>query len=287
MQLMFQRQVLGMSVRKDSIMDAASWALAIAVFAACVVESVEATTIVMAMGFTRSWRSALIGTGVAVVALAVFTWAAGYALSTWLPEAALQLVIGTLLLIFGLQWLRKAIYRSAGRKPMHDEEKIFREEAQAAREAGGKSPGLDLFAFMVSLKGVFLEGVEVVFIVLTFGLSAGNVPVAVAAAAAAVVVVLVLAVIAHRPLSMIPENSLKFGVGLLLTAFGIFWSIEGLGILRTGRQSLQFPGADLAIVYFLAAVGVLSWLLITMFRRATAPLPVNSPLLVDPEGSIR
>lgn len=265
-------------------MDAASWALATTVFVACVVESAEATTIVMAMGFTRSWRSALLGTGTALVTLVVFTWAAGYALANWLPETALQLVIGTLLLIFGLQWLRKAIYRSAGRKAKHDEDRIFQDEVQAAREAGANKPGLDLFAFMVSLKGVFLEGVEVVFIVLTFGLSAGNVPVAVGAAASAVLVVLVIAVIVHRPLSMIPENTLKFGVGLLLTAFGIYWSIEGLGILRTGHQSLQFPGADLAIMYFLLAAAGLSWMLIRVFRR-TAPAASMTPSLTGQEGS--
>lgn len=263
-------------------MDHATWGLAIAVFLACVVESVEATTIVMAMGFTRNWRSALIGTAAALLALAGFTWVAGYAITTWLPEAALQLVIGTMLLIFGLQWLRKAIYRSAGRKPLHNEDKIFRDQVRAAREAGARGPGLDTFAFMVSLKGVFLEGVEVVFIVLTFGLSAGNVRVAVAAAAAAVAAVLVIAILAHRPLSMIPENTLKFGVGLLLTAFGIFWSIEGLGLLRTGQHSLQFPGADLAILYALAAAAGLSWLLIHRLRR---PAAAGSP--TDPQPAPR
>ena len=252
-------------------MNAVTWGLVIAVFVACVVEMVEATTIVLAMGFTRGWRSALTGTAVALVALAAFTAAAGYALATWLPEAALQLVIGTLLLIFGLQWLRKAVYRSSGRKALHDEDAIYAKEVQAARNARHSSSGLDMFGFMVSFKGVFLEGMEVVFIVLTFGLSANNVPAAVYGAAAAVVLVLAAAIAVRKPLSMVPENTLKFGVGLLLTAFGTFWSIEGLGIFRTGHHSLEFPGADFAILYFLAAVIALTWLMITVLRKPATP----------------
>lgn len=253
-------------------MNAVTWGLVAAVFVACVVEMVEATTIVLAMGFTRGWRSAIAGTLAALVALAAFTVAAGYALATWLPEAALQLVIGTLLLIFGLQWLRKAVYRSSGRKALHDEDAIYAEEVAAASKAGAASNGIDMFGFMVSFKGVFLEGLEVVFIVLTFGLSADNVPAAVYGAAAAIVLVLIAAILVRKPLSMVPENTLKFGVGLLLTAFGIFWSIEGLGIFRTGHHSLEFPGADFAILYFLAATIALTWTMIRILRTpATSP----------------
>src|SRR4029078_10699522 len=147
-------------------MTAAPWGLLVATFVACFVEMVEATTIVMAMGFTRSWRSSVIGTLAALAALAVFTIAAGYALANWLEPAVLKLVIGTLLLIFGLQWLRKAIYRSSGRKAVHDKDKIFSDQVRAARAAGDSAPGLDTFAFLVSFKGVLLEGLEVVFIVL-------------------------------------------------------------------------------------------------------------------------
>jgi uncharacterized membrane protein len=253
-------------------------ALVLSVFVACVVEGVEATTIVMAMGFTRGWRSALAGTAAALVALAAFTAAAGYALTSWLPEALLQLVIGTLLLIFGLQWLRKAIYRSSGRKALHDEDAIYAEEVAEGRGAGATASGIDTFGFMVSFKGVFLEGVEVVFIVLTFGLSANNVPAAIVGAAAAIVVVLLAAVLVRRPLSMVPENTLKFGVGLLLTSFGTFWSLEGLGVFRQGRHSLAFPGADLAILYILAAVIVLCSVLIGLLRRSAARRrPVEIP----------
>jgi Ca2+/H+ antiporter, TMEM165/GDT1 family len=260
-------------------MDAVTWGLVISVFVACVVEAVEATTIVLAMGFTRGWRSAIAGTLVALVALAAFTLVAGFALVNWLPESALQLVIGTLLLIFGLQWLRKAIYRSSGRKAMHDEEAIYAEEVAVAQRAGETSSGLDMFGFMVSFKGVFLEGLEVVFIVLTFGLSANNVPAAVYGAAAAIVLVLIAAVLIRKPLSMVPENTLKFGVGLLLTSFGMFWSIEGLGIFRDGHHSLDFPGGDLAVLYFLASVSLLCAVLMRILR-----LPARPAAIVDNAG---
>lgn len=260
--------------------NAAVWALIIAVFFACFVETVEATTIVMAMGFTRSWRSAILGTLVGLVALAIFTVAAGYALANWLEPAILKLVIGALLLIFGLQWLRKAIYRSSGMKAVHDEDKIYQEEVEAARAAGDTKPGLDMFAFMISLKGVFLEGVEVVFIVLTFGLSArassdgtGLDPViwATLGAVAAVLVVLVIAAIARRPLSMIPENTLKYGVAVLLVSFGLYWSIGGLGAFFDEPDGIEWPGADLAIVVALVVTVVLSRIMVSFFRSRLAP----------------
>src|SRR5580765_8430643 len=158
----------GSNSKDGPVNNAAVWGLMVAVFVACFVEMVEATTIVMAMGFTRSWRSAVMGPLAALAALAVFTVLAGYALATWLEPAVLKLVIGTLLLIFGFQWLRKAIYRSAGLKAIHDEDRAYREEVAAAEAAGGAAPRLDLFAFFVSFKGAFLEGLEVVFIVITF-----------------------------------------------------------------------------------------------------------------------
>jgi len=253
-------------------MGAAEWGLITATFLACFVEMVEATTIVMAMGFTRGWRSALAGTAAALVALVVATAIAGYALATWLPESALQLVIGGLLLAFGLQWLRKAILRSSGRKAIHDEEAIYREEVEAARARGAGTGGLDMFGFMVSFKGVFLEGMEVVFIVITFGLNADDVPVAAVGAGAAVVLVLVLAVVLRKPLAMIPENALKYGVGLLLAAFGTFWAVEGLGVFRAGRESLAWPGEDLALV-----VLILAWVLLSRVLIAALRVPQAQP----------
>jgi uncharacterized membrane protein len=247
-------------------MTAATWGLTIATFVACFVEMVEATTIVMAMGFTRSWRSALTGTVAALGALAVVTLFAGYALANWLPESALQLAIGGLLLIFGLQWLRKAILRSSGRKAVHDEDAIYREEVEAAKAAGESKGGLDMFAFMVSFKGVFLEGMEVVFIVITFGLNADNIPAASLGAIAAVVIVLVIGIVLRRPLSMINENLLKYGVGLLLASFGTYWAVEGIGIFQGDRESLDWPGHDLMILALIAAWFVLSRIFVAVLR---------------------
>jgi uncharacterized membrane protein len=250
---------------------AATWGLLVATFAACFVEMVEAATIVMAMGFTRSWRSAFAGTGAAVVALAIVTTFAGYAITRWLPDSALQLVIGGLLLIFGLQWLRKAILRSSRRKSMHDEDEIYRDEVDAARAAGEVSTGLDMFSFIVSFKGVFLEGMEVVFIVITFGLNAKNVPVAVIGAAAAVVAVVSIAFAARKPLAMIPENLLKYGVGIMLASFGTFWSVEGIGIFRAGRESVEWPGNDIALLVIIAGWFLLSRLFIAILRAPAQP----------------
>jgi Ca2+/H+ antiporter, TMEM165/GDT1 family len=245
-----------------------TWALLLAVFFAAVVEFVEALTIVLAMGITRGWRSALAGTAAAVVALAAFTAAAGYAITRWLPESALQLTIGTLLLIFGLQWLRKGILRSSGRKSMHDEAQIFDKQQQAAAAAQAESRfGLDWFGFVVSFKGVFLEGVEIVFIVITFGLNAHRVPEAAAAAAVAGLVVISAGALARRPLTEVPENTLKFGVGLLLSTFGTFWAAEGLGLFAKSGQSFAWPGKDWALLVVLAIWVAVSRLLVLAFRR--------------------
>ncbi|MET7332223.1 hypothetical protein [Nonomuraea sp. NPDC005650] len=259
-------------------MTAAAWGLGAAVLLASIVEMVEALTIVMAMGMTRSWRSTLMGVGAALVALAAFTAAAGYALATWLPEAALQLAIGGLLLIFGLQWLRKAILRSSGRKAMHDEDQIFADEVAAAKDAGEvKAKGLDWFSFMISFKGVFLEGVEVVFIVITFGLSADNMPVAIGAAVVGVLLVLVVGIAVRGPLSKVPENTLKYGVGLLLAGFGTYWAVEGLGIFTGSRESLEWPGSDLAILVLIAAWYGLSRLMVRALRRPSQARPEAVP----------
>jgi Ca2+/H+ antiporter, TMEM165/GDT1 family len=247
-------------------MQAGTFGLGAAVLLASIVEMVEAMTIVVAMGMTRSWRSTLIGVATALVALAAFTTVAGYALATWMPEAALQLTIGGLLLIFGLQWLRKAILRSSGRKAMHDEDEIYAREVVDAEKAGEVQQGLDWFSFVVSFKGVFLEGVEVVFIVITFGLSANNMPVAIVAALLGCLLVLVVGIVVRGPLSRVPENTLKYGVGLLLAAFGTYWAVEGLGILNAERHSLEWPGSDLAIVALLLGWFALSRILVRILR---------------------
>jgi uncharacterized membrane protein len=249
-------------------MDSATAGLVVAVLVASIVEMIEALTIVMAMGMTRSWRSTLLGVAAALISLTLFTIVAGYGLATWLPEAALKIVVGTLLLIFGLQWLRKAILRSAGRKAMHDEDAIFAAEVEEARAAGSTpNTGVDWFSFVVSFKGVFLEGVEVVFIVITFGLSAGNVPVAAAAAAAGVALVLVVGGVVRGPIARVPENTLKYAVGLLLAGFGTYWAVGGLGIFTGDHESIEWPGEDLALIAVLLGWLLLSRILIAFLRR--------------------
>lgn len=251
------------------------WGLAISVFVAAIVEMVEALTIVLAMGMTRSWKSTLTGVGVALVALTGFTAATGYAMATWLPRSSLQLVIGVLLLIFGLQWLKKAILRSAGRKAMHDEARIYQNKVNAAAAAGNKVRfGLDWFSFVVSFKGTFLEGVEVVFIVITFGLNANNMPVAILGAVAAVVVVLLAAIVIHAPLTKVPENTLKFGVGLLLATFGTYWAIEGLGSLTPSHTSLEWVLSDLVLLPILAGWLLLSFVLVRILKVPADQVPV-------------
>jgi uncharacterized membrane protein len=260
----------------------AVWGLVGATFVAAFVECVEALTIVLAMGLTRGWRSAVAGTVAAIVALAAFTTVVGYALATWLPRSVLQLVVGVLLLIFGLQWLRKAILRSAGLKALHDEQVAFAAQTTAAREAATKRrAGLDSFGFVVSFKGVFLEGVEVVFIVITFGLNAGNVPAAALAAGAAFLVVAGLGLVAARPLTAVPENTLKYAVGLLLTTYGTFWSVEGLGALR-GGGSLSWPGGDWALVAVFLGWLALSRILVVGVPRLRRASPLAAPQDSEP-----
>ena len=238
----------------------ATWGLLTATFTASFVEFVEALTIVLAMGMTRSWKSALAGTGVALVALSAFTAAAGYALVNWLPRSALQLGIGTLLLIFGLQWLRKAILRASGFKALHDEEEAFAKELEEARAAGREErAGLDWYAFTIAFKSTLLEGLEVAFIVLTFGASQGSIPLAALGAGAAVVIMVSIGAAVRAPLARVPENSIKFAVGVMLTTFGIFWATEGAGA--------SWPGGDASLLGVLAFVTLGSLALVTLLKR--------------------
>src|SRR5437763_7323701 len=215
-------------------------------FLASAVEMVEALTIVLASGLARGWRSSLAGLGAATVALAVIVGALGPAL-TYIPISALRLVVGGLLLAFGLQWLRKAILRAAGFKALHDEAAIFAREAEEARAAGNEQhAGLDWYGFTLSFKGVLLEGLEVAFIVITFGSTQGNVGLAALGAGIALAMVAAVGVVVRGPLARVPENTMKFAVGVMLTTFGTFWSTEGAGV--------DWPGSDLAIVGVLVFV---------------------------------
>jgi uncharacterized membrane protein len=228
--------------------------LFLSAFLASGVEMVEALTIVLAVGVTRDWRSALTGAGAAAVVLAIVVAVLGPAVSA-LPFDVLRIVVGGLLLVFGLQWLRKAILRASGSIARHDETAAYtRERDEAQRAEAERRRGMDWYAFNVAFKGVFLEGLEVAFIVITFGAAReGGVALAAAAAAAAFVVVAIAGAVARAPLARVPENTLKFAVGLLLTTFGVFWGAEGAGA--------TWPGGDAAlpaILAFLTAVSLLS-----------------------------
>jgi len=228
-------------------------------FLASAVEMVEALTIVLGVGVVRGWRSTLIGAGAALVVLGILVAALGPALGS-IPIETLRLVVGALLLAFGLQWLRKAILRSSGYKDLHDEDEAFRTEREQAAAAGHeKRAGLDWYAFTVAFKGVLLEGLEVVFIVIAFGGAQGKLGLAAVGAGIAFVVVVVAGVLAKGPLSRVPENTIKFAVGLLLTSFGCFWGAEGAGV--------DWPGDELALLGVIAFFALVSFVLVRALRR--------------------
>ncbi|GAC1407856.1 MAG: hypothetical protein NVSMB64_15250 [Candidatus Velthaea sp.] len=216
------------------------WLLAGTTFLASAVEAVEALTIVLAVGVTRSWRSALAGSSWALAVLAAICVVGGPAIVTFIPLGVLRLIVGIFLILFGLAWLRKAILRYSGRKALHDEDAIYAREAAQLR-AAGKPPGRDTLGFATAFKAVLLEGLEVAVIVVTFGaqsprgfLWAGT------GALIAVVLITLLGIALRKPAARVPENAMKFVVGIMLTSFGTFWTGEGLGI--------EWWHADLSIV---------------------------------------
>ena len=232
--------------------------LVLSAFLASAVEMVEALTIVLAAGVARGWRSSLTGMGAATVVLAVVVAALGPAL-TVIPINALRVAVGSLLLVFGLQWLRKAILRASGFKALHDEDSVFATELEQARSATHvERAGLDWYGFTLSFKGVLLEGLEVAFIVLTFGSTQGSIPLAAVGAATALVLVAGVGVTVRAPLARVPENTMKFAVGIMLTTFGIFWATEGAGA--------RWPGSDAALLGVLAFVCATSALLVAHLR---------------------
>jgi uncharacterized membrane protein len=241
-----------------------SAALFLAVFLACAVEAVEATTIVLAAGTARDWRSALTGVAAAVVVLAAAVAAFGPAISA-IPLRPLRLIVGGLLLVFGLQWLRKAILRASGHKALHDEEEIYRRELAAAGGAAKRRVGSvpDWYGFTLAFKGVLLEGLEVAFIALTFGTNQHDIGLAALAAVAAIVVVAGAGVAVRAPLARVPENTMKFVVGVMLTSFGTFWGAEGAGA--------HWPGSDAALLAVVPAVALFG-IALTYGLRSRAPL---------------
>lgn len=243
-----------------------SGALFAAVFLACLVEAVEALTIVLAAGASRDWRSALQGTAGGVLTLVVLVAALGPAISA-VPLGGLRLVVGGLLLIFGLQWLSKAILRASGYKALHDEDAIYRREVEQARDAAVQERGAirDWYAFTLSYKGVLLEGLEVAVIVLTFGGNQHDVWLAAVAAAAAIAVTVSTGLAVRAPLARVPENAMKFVVGVMLTSFGLFWSAEG--------AHAHWPGDDAALLWLVPAVGAFALGLVGLLRRTRQPVP--------------
>ena len=245
-----------------------------AAFLGSLVECVEALTIVLAVGTVRGWRSALLGTAGGLAVLATLVIVLGPALGV-IPITVLQLVIGLLLLLFGLSWLRKAVLRAAGIMPLHDEGRAFEKTTaalQGTASAAATSRRWDAVAMMTTFKAVVLEGIEVVFIVLTVGAARHMIVPASLGAAGAGIVVALAALAVRRPLARVPENTLKFSVGVLLASFGGFWVGEGLGF--------QWPGADLSIVGLAAVVLVTCLLAIAVVRRTAEAktAPAGDPL---------
>lgn len=229
-------------------MDPATWSVAApaigSAFLASLVEVVEAFTIVLAVSTLRGWRPAALGTVTALALLGLLIVLLGPLLDR-VSLHLLQLIIGVLLLLFGLGWLRKAILRAAGTIPLLDEDAIFAaESAQLAEATGQRRVSLDWIAGLAAFKAVLLEGLEVAFIVIAVGAGRGLLWPAALGALAACLAVLTVGVIVHKPLAKVPENTLKFGVGVMLSAFGVFWTGEGLGI--------DWPGQDVALVAFAA-----------------------------------
>jgi len=255
-------------------MTAPALALFLTVFLACAVEAVEALTIVLAAGLTREWRSTLQGMAAALAVLAVVVAILGPALSA-VPLGGLRLVVGALLAIFGLQWLRKAVLRASGYKDLHDEAGIYARQAaaaQSAARAGRRGVG-DWYAFTLSFKGVLLEGLEVVFIAVTFGANQKDVGLAAAAAAAGVLVVTAVGVAVRAPLARVPENAMKFAVGVMLTSFGIFWGAEGAGA--------SWPGNDAALLAIIPLMLVTGLGYTAVLRRARTAAGQPVPALLS------
>ncbi len=240
--------------------------LFLAVFIACAVEAVEALTIVLAAGITRGWRSTFQGVAAALGTLAVLVAVLGPTLIHYVPIRTLRIVVGGLLLIYGMQWLRKAILRQSGFKAKHDEDKIFDEQVSKLSKIP-KASGYDSTAFTVAFKGVLLEGLEVVIIVLTLGTSSHRLGLAAIAAGAAATIVTAIGLAVSKQLSKVPENAMKMAVGLMLVSFGSFWSGEGLG--------MAWPGNDASIIWLLALYGLATALIISYSARLRRKVAIS------------
>ena len=241
-------------------MTGSSAALFVAVFLACSVEAVEATTIVLAAGTARDWRSTWIGVAAGLLVLAVVVAALGPGV-TAIPLHYLRLLVGGLLLVFGFQWLRKAVLRASGYKALHDESELYAQHLSEAQSVERERRGIvdDWYAFTLAFKGVLLEGLEVAFITLTFGSNQHDVPLAALAAGLAVVVIAGAGFAVRAPLARVPENTMKFIVGVMLTSFGMFWGAEGAGA--------HWPGDDAALLVVVPAIAAYSLGLTGLLKR--------------------
>jgi uncharacterized membrane protein len=238
-----------------------AWSTIASAFLASSVEAVEALTIVLAVGVVRGWRSALLGSVAALALLAVLVAVFGVALGS-VPVTLLQIVVGTLLLLFGLRWLRKAMLRAAGVVALHDENAIYESEVLALRDRRADVPEparWDPLAVITAFKAVTLEGVEVIVIVIGLGAVQGLLVAASLGALAACLLVVAAGLLLHRPLARVPENSLKFVVGIVMTAFGLFWFGEGIGS--------HWPFEDGAVLVLIAILAGASWLGVRIAAR--------------------
>jgi uncharacterized membrane protein len=242
--------------------------LVLAVFGASAVEMIEALTIVVASGVSRGWRSALEGAAAAALVLGVLVAAVGVPLIRYVPINALRTVVGALLLVLGLSWLRKAILRASGHKDLHDEDKIYAETVASMSSDAGAPKGRDSVGFVVAFKGVFLEGTEVVLIVISLGASQHRLGLAALTAGVAALLVGIVGVLVSRQLSEVPENTIKTAVGIMLTSFGVFWVGEGAGV--------HWPGSDVALPVLVAFFALITFGYTALMRtklRAAATAP--------------
>jgi len=227
---------------------------ALASFLGTGVEFIEALTIILAVGVIRGWKSALAGAITAVIILGVLVAIIGTPLVRIIQTPMVAVIVGLFMLLFGIRWLRKAILRYSGLKSLHDEAESYQEELERQRSAGQATSGIDRFAFVTTFGGTFLEGLEAIFIVITIGLSTNNMTYSITGAAVATIVILVIGILLRSPLTKVPENTMKFVVGIMLTSFGAFWVGEGLKV--------NWPQTDVSILYIAASLLMLSWILV-------------------------
>ncbi|MCR8635049.1 COG4280 domain-containing protein [Paenibacillus radicis (ex Xue et al. 2023)] len=228
-------------------------------FLGTAVEFVEALTIVLAVGVTKGWRSSLSGMALAILLLTALVVLFGVPLMSYVHVSAFQLVIGILMMMFGMRWLRKAILRYSGLKALHLENEAYEEELTRQKKEGTATKRMDWFGFTTTFNIVLLEGIEAIFIVLTLGLAANELSSAVLGSVIGIIVVIIAGILLRKPLAMIPENTMKFVVGLMLSSFGIFLVGEGVGV--------EWWHGDVSILVLMAALLLVSILSVGVLQN--------------------